>query len=107
MMGRAEEERDVPADTGDPVLVNGDFQKAPDGQPAGWYYVRQAKIEASGRTADGRCLTFQNTTPGRPAQALQAVGLDGRRAREIESPCGSAESGYKPVHSRGNTRAWL
>ncbi len=84
MMGRAEEERDVPADPGDPVLVNGDFQKAPDGQPAGWYYVRQAKIEASGRTADGRCLTFQNTTPGRPAQALQAVGIDGRRAREIE-----------------------
>ncbi|MGA2256378.1 MAG: protein-L-isoaspartate(D-aspartate) O-methyltransferase [Thermoguttaceae bacterium] len=84
MMGRAEEERAVSADPGEPVLVNGDFQDAPGGQPTGWYYVRQAKVEPSGRTPGGKCLTFQNDTPGRDAQALQAVGVDGRRTREIE-----------------------
>jgi protein-L-isoaspartate(D-aspartate) O-methyltransferase len=84
MMGRAEEERVVPADAGKPVLVNSDFQKAADGQPAGWYYVRQAKVEPSGRTPSGKCLTFQNETSGRAAQALQALGVDGRRTHEIE-----------------------
>jgi hypothetical protein len=84
MMGRAEEERDVPADLGKPELVNGDFQKVVGGQPAGWYYVRQAKVEADGREPAGKCLTFRNTTPGRAAQALQAVGVDGRKTREIE-----------------------
>ena len=84
MMGRAEEERAVPADPGKPVLVNGDFQNAPDGQPAGWYYVRQAKVEpAAGRRA-ASASRFKTTTPGRAAQALQAVGVDGRQTHEIE-----------------------
>jgi protein-L-isoaspartate(D-aspartate) O-methyltransferase len=84
MMGRAEKERVAPADPGGPVLVNGDFRDAPDGQPAGWYYVRQGKVEPCDRLPAGKCLTFQNRTPGRDAQALQAVGVDGRRTREIE-----------------------
>ncbi len=84
MVGRAEEERTTPAEPAEPALVNGDFQKAPDAQPAGWYYVRQGKVEASSRTPQGKCLTFINAVPGRAAQALQAVGIDGRRTREIE-----------------------
>jgi protein-L-isoaspartate(D-aspartate) O-methyltransferase len=83
MVGRAEEERAVPADPTEPVLVNGDFKNAPDGQPAGWYYVRQGKVEA-GRTPGGKCLSFRNDTPGRAAQALQAVGIDGRTTRQID-----------------------
>jgi len=84
MMGRAEEERALPAEPVVPVLVNGDFRKTTDGQPAGWYYVRQGKVEPDGRTADTKCLTFENNTPGRGAQALQPVGVDGRRLCEIE-----------------------
>ena len=84
MMGRAEDERAAPADPGKPVLVNGDFRDAPQGQPAGWYYVRQGKVESDERTKDAKCLTFHNETPGRAAQALQAVGVDGRHVREIE-----------------------
>ncbi len=57
MMGRAEGERAVPADAGKPVLVNGDFQDAPGGQPAGWYYVRQGKVEHS-RPDAGRQVPF-------------------------------------------------
>src|SRR5271157_2857132 len=84
MMGRAEEERAVPADPSAPMLVNGDFQNAPGDQPTGWYYVRQGKVENGGRTPGSKCLTFENSTPGRDAQALQAVGIDGRQTREIE-----------------------
>jgi protein-L-isoaspartate(D-aspartate) O-methyltransferase len=84
MMGRAEEERAAPTEAGEPALVNGDFQNVSGDQPAGWYYVRQGKVEADGRTPGGKCLSFENRTPGRAAQALQAVGVDGRQTREIE-----------------------
>ena len=84
MMGRAEEERVVQADAGEPVLVNGDFKNVSGDQPVGWYYVRQGKVETAGRTPGGKCLSFHNDTPGRAAQALQAVGIDGRRTQEIE-----------------------
>lgn len=84
MVGRAEEERPVSADSGRPTLVNGDFQDVSGDQPAGWYYVRQGRVEASGRMPQGKCLTLENATPGRSAQAMQAVGVDGRRTREVE-----------------------
>ena len=106
MMGRAEEERVVPADAGKPVLVNGDFKNAPDGQPAGWYYVRQGKVEAGGRTPGGKCLTFQNATPGRAAQALQAVGVDGRRTpRDRNLPVGPRAAVCSRGHCPSNARA--
>jgi protein-L-isoaspartate(D-aspartate) O-methyltransferase len=84
MMGRAEEERVVQPDAAEPVLINGDFQKVQDDQPVGWYYVRQGKVEPSGRKSGGNCLSFRNDATGRAAQALQAVGIDGRLTPEIE-----------------------
>jgi protein-L-isoaspartate(D-aspartate) O-methyltransferase len=85
MMGQAEEERVVPPKPGEPELVNGDFKNVTDGKPSdGWYYVRQAKVESGGRKSDDKCLTFKNETAGRAAQALQAVGVDGRQTHQIE-----------------------
>jgi protein-L-isoaspartate(D-aspartate) O-methyltransferase len=84
MMGRAEGERVVRADVAAPVLINGDFKSISGDQPVGWYYVRQGKVEKAGGTRDSVCLTFRNETPGRAAQAFQAVGIDGRRTQEIE-----------------------
>jgi protein-L-isoaspartate(D-aspartate) O-methyltransferase len=84
MVGRAEEERDVPANESTPVLVNGDFHDVSNDQPVGWYYVRQGKVESPGRTPETHCLALQNNTPGRAAQALQAIGVDGRKTQEIE-----------------------
>ena len=84
MMGRAEGERVVRTDGGEPVLANGDFKDVSDDQPVGWYYVRQGKVETAEGTPSGRCLSFRNDAPGRAAQALQAVGVDGRRTQEIE-----------------------
>jgi protein-L-isoaspartate(D-aspartate) O-methyltransferase len=84
MVGQAEDERSQPAEPREPTLVNGDFKDASNGVPAVWYYVRQAKIEETGGAPGEKCLTFHNETPGRGAQALQAVGVDGRRTHEIE-----------------------
>jgi hypothetical protein len=84
MVGQAEDERAVPAEPREPTLVNGDFKDAPKGLPAVWYYVRQAKVEDTDGAPGEKCLTFHNETPGRGAQALQAVGVDGRRTQEIE-----------------------
>jgi protein-L-isoaspartate(D-aspartate) O-methyltransferase len=84
MVGLAEEERAGQADSGEPVLVNGDFKEVSGDQPVGWYYVRQGKVETVGRTPGGKCLSFRNDASGRAAQALQAVGVDGRLTQEIE-----------------------
>jgi protein-L-isoaspartate(D-aspartate) O-methyltransferase len=84
MTGLAEGERVVQADAGEPVLANGDFKDVSGDQPVGWYYVRQGKVETAGGTPGGNCLSFRNDTPGRAAQALQAVGVDGRLTQEID-----------------------
>ena len=66
-------------------LANGDFERELDpGQPAGWYYVRQAKLDTSGPVPTARhCITFNNRVPGRSSQALQAIGVDGREVAEL------------------------
>jgi protein-L-isoaspartate(D-aspartate) O-methyltransferase len=84
MMGRAEGERVVQTGAGEPILANGDFKHVAADQPVGWYYVRQGKVEPAGGTPGGNCLSFRNDAPGRAAQALQAVGVDGRLTQEIE-----------------------
>lgn len=84
MMGRAEDERTMPAEPARPVLINGDFQQVSGDQPVGWYYMRQCKVEAEGPRPGVNCLTLRNETPGRAAQAIQAVGVDGRQTQEVE-----------------------
>jgi protein-L-isoaspartate(D-aspartate) O-methyltransferase len=84
MMGQAETERKVLAEEGEPELLNGDFQLVEQGQPTGWYYLRQGRVVDSGRAEGDKCLTLRNSTPGRAAMALQPLGVDGRKVREIE-----------------------
>ncbi len=85
MTGQAEQLRQV-RDTGRPELVNGSFEEiSEDGLPVGWYYVRQAEIIEDSMARDGqRLLELTNETPGRGAQALQALGGDGREVKEVE-----------------------
>ena len=68
----------------EPAIINGDFKNLSGDQPVGWYYLRQGRVEPSGRTPGGNCLSLRNDSPGRAALALQAVGIDGRLTREIE-----------------------
>ena len=107
MMGRAEEERAVPADPGKPVLVNGDFQNAPDGQPAGWYYVRQAKVESRRPDAGRQVPHFSKRYAGPRCTGLAS----GRRrwppnARDRNLLVGPRAAGTTGFSCPSNTRAW-
>ncbi len=84
MVGRADEERAEDPDLLEPALINGDFEATLRDKPAGWYYARQATLDPNGRTPGNACLTFRNDTPGRSAQAMQPVGIDGRKTRAVD-----------------------
>lgn len=68
-------------------LVNGDFEEPSRfaGRPEAWHYLRQAKVESRSDVPSGKnCLTIINDTPGRHAQALQGIGVDGRNAGRLD-----------------------
>lgn len=101
MTGAAEERRQRREDSGMPNLVNGGFESV-DGtnQPQGWYYVRQAEIVTGSEAAAGeRFLRFRNETAGRGAQALQALGIDGRRVQRLEVSLKVQTRGVRPGQS--------
>jgi protein-L-isoaspartate(D-aspartate) O-methyltransferase len=86
MTGQAEDKRVQRDDDGRPDLRNGSFEDIiGDGEPAAWYYVRQAKVASARGAPDGdKVLTCTNQVPGQWSQAVQAIGLDGRRVKEIQ-----------------------
>jgi protein-L-isoaspartate(D-aspartate) O-methyltransferase len=85
MTGRAETLRATLREPPLTTLVNGDFESTLDGgKPSGWYYIRQADIESDGPdSAKRHCIAFTNRVVGRSSQALQAIGVDGRRVSEL------------------------
>jgi protein-L-isoaspartate(D-aspartate) O-methyltransferase len=86
MTGRAEEIRIKKDASGVPQLLNASFEdQDEDGELLAWYYVRQAEVVADSAAMHGeRYLRFENGEPGRGAQALQAVGVDGRKIRVLD-----------------------
>jgi protein-L-isoaspartate(D-aspartate) O-methyltransferase len=86
MTGTAEEQRNILPDGKGASLVNGGFEKVGEiaGIPHGWYYVRQATLEPQDLAGHGaQMLLFRNRESGRAAQALQAVGVDGRNVHTL------------------------
>jgi protein-L-isoaspartate(D-aspartate) O-methyltransferase len=86
MTGTAEQQRNVLPDGAAASLVNGGFEKEGEiaGIPSGWYYVRQATLEPQPLSEHGQqMIVFRNREPGRAAQALQAVGVDGRKVNTL------------------------
>jgi protein-L-isoaspartate(D-aspartate) O-methyltransferase len=108
MTGQAEEDRQVQPDPSHPGIANGGFEEivsgkqasgppaaqAPAGEnaqdqpppkPAGWHYQRQLLLEEAPDAPQGtRYATFSNSEPGRGAQALQGMAIDGRKVRELD-----------------------
>jgi protein-L-isoaspartate(D-aspartate) O-methyltransferase len=109
MTGKAEDNREVLPDPARPQIVNGNFEAidpstaldepsepvaatSPGEQPEreepapdGWYYRRQLQWNAGPDAPEGEhYATFKNTTPGRGAQALQGLAIDGRHVKQIE-----------------------
>lgn len=81
-------EHDADADANlNGMLVNGGFEEPSRfaDRPEGWYYVRQAKVTSGEDPPSGKhFLTISNTTPGRHAQALQLIRLDGGEVRRLD-----------------------
>jgi protein-L-isoaspartate(D-aspartate) O-methyltransferase len=84
MTGVAESRRQSLSDEPLTPLANGDFEALLDaGRPEAWYYLRQAQLDGSAAHSGERGLKLANRVPGRSAQALQALGVDGRQVREL------------------------
>jgi protein-L-isoaspartate(D-aspartate) O-methyltransferase len=101
MTGRAEEARVVQPDPLHPTIANGGFEEVAaqpaDGEPpkaepdevarkpVAWHYQRQLKLEESATAPEGKhFITFSNAEPGRAAQALQGLAVDGRKVRQLD-----------------------
>jgi protein-L-isoaspartate(D-aspartate) O-methyltransferase len=111
MTGEAEDGRQVRPDPKNPAIVNGGFEQpaadstrdddvdtsakadASDSKsrrnhdepgPAGWYYQRQLVWEQDAEAPQGdHFVTFRNSIPGRGAQALQGIAVDGREVKRL------------------------
>lgn len=85
MTGISESLRKVQPDPADPRLVNGSFEldENDDSRPDGWHYLRQANLGEKNAPVGKRCLVFDNRDPGRGSQALQGLGVDGRRVARL------------------------
>lgn len=80
MTGESEERRVKQPDGSQPEIVNGSFEQDEndDGRADNWHYQRQVE-RVTGDARDGEVfLTFKSEEPGRPAQMLQGLALDGR-----------------------------
>jgi protein-L-isoaspartate(D-aspartate) O-methyltransferase len=112
MTGKAEDIRKRQPDPKNPALSNGGFEEvdpatteaaqtaerpepgppsdraASDPQqkpaPVGWHYRRQLNWVEDDQAPEGQhYVTFDNSVPGRGAQALQGLAVDGREVNEL------------------------
>jgi len=87
MTGQAEAKRQIQPDGTRPELRNGDFEETISQPPVPdcWYYQRQLELVSEADAPRGKnYVLFRNSTPGRPAQALQGFAVDGRKIRQLE-----------------------
>jgi protein-L-isoaspartate(D-aspartate) O-methyltransferase len=84
MTGQSDRERTVKPDPLKPRIRNGGFEeREADGQLAGWYNQRQVVLDDRGAPQGQYYAKFDNDEPGRRSNALQAVGVDGRRVAQL------------------------
>jgi protein-L-isoaspartate(D-aspartate) O-methyltransferase len=96
MTGTAESQRAVRPDPLRPQIVNGGFEEvravtetkqdaSATAEPSGWHYQRQLSLVTNAADAPqgSSYARFQNTKPGRGAQALQGFAIDGRQVSSL------------------------
>lgn len=81
MTGESEAQRNVKPDPLHPRVLNPGFDvdENRDGYPDHWHYQRQITLDPQGGPDGSPCALFENAEPGRPAQALQAMAVDGNK----------------------------
>jgi|TARA_B100001750_G_scaffold137713_1_gene109626 protein-L-isoaspartate(D-aspartate) O-methyltransferase len=86
MTGEAEQLQLVRTDSRNPSIANGGFEEVfgDKDSPASWYYVRNGSVKKNTTAPEGeRCLSFVKENSEQLAQARQAIGMDGRKVKEI------------------------
>ena len=81
MTGESEAQRQLKPDPLRPKLANGNFEidDNDDGYSDHWHYQRLVRRDPMGGEDGSVCLLFENDEPGRPAQALQGMAIDGNK----------------------------
>ena len=85
MTGQSEDMRKIKPDPLNPRIRNGSFETIipESATPENWHYQRQLTLMED-EAPDGKYfVTFENAEPGRFAQCLQAMALDGRKIASI------------------------
>ncbi len=79
MTGTSEDQRNIQPDPLHPTIHNGGFEedRNKDGYPDHWHYQRLISISPDGGPNGSPCALFESNEPGRPAQALQGMAIDG------------------------------
>jgi len=85
MTGASEEKREVKPDPLNPKIVNGGFEADAneDRRADNWHYQRQTELRGDSPPEGRKYLQFANDEPGRLAQVLQGMALDGRKIRRL------------------------
>ncbi|MES2793373.1 MAG: protein-L-isoaspartate(D-aspartate) O-methyltransferase [Planctomycetota bacterium] len=85
MTGQSEDQRKVKPDPLHPRIRNGSFETLiPEtATPENWHYQRQLTLMEGGAPDGKHFVTFENAEPGRFAQCLQAMAIDGRKIASI------------------------
>lgn len=86
MTGRSEENRKIKPDPLHPQIRNPGFEEDEngDGLADDWYYQRLTGLDSQGAAAGKQSLHFENHEPGRIAQVLQGMGLDGSKISTLD-----------------------
>ncbi|HET6324843.1 MAG TPA: protein-L-isoaspartate(D-aspartate) O-methyltransferase [Planctomycetaceae bacterium] len=84
MTGQSDKERTIKPDRLNPKIRNGGFEeREEDGQLAGWYNQRQLTLVQKDAPEGRTCVRFDNEEPGLRSNALQAIGVDGRKIGKL------------------------
>ncbi len=85
MTGKSEEERQVKPDPLHPKLLNGGFEldDNKDGLPDSWHYQRLTELLTEKPPEGKQFLHMECSDPGRLAQMLQGMAIDGRKIGSV------------------------
>ncbi|HEV7999451.1 MAG TPA: protein-L-isoaspartate(D-aspartate) O-methyltransferase [Planctomycetaceae bacterium] len=84
MTGQSDKERTIKPDGLNPKIRNGGFEeREEDGQLAAWYNQRQLTLVEKDAPEGRTFVRFDNEEPGRRSNALQAIGVDGRKIGKL------------------------
>lgn len=85
MTGISEDRRQVRPDPLNPELHNGSFEidENEDGLADSWHYQRQVTLLTEDAQAGEKCWLLENEEPGRVAQGLQGMAIDGSKVGSV------------------------